>query len=199
MSLLSAVVDCALNPRVLEAAKGYRHFKIFLIHIIMSTMSKEKGIQLHDEFKLPRMKVRGVIPILTSDSWGPQSTDVDVSSEAGNKTVEKSMVEEMEEKMGEINAKDVSVDYIGYPVNSIKMSCVLPLRDRNQLALGMADAQAFVQGSCVEIHLPHCRPLIIETHLSLDPKTAEACCDVKKGILSCTCQITMFDKICVVT
>lgn len=185
-----AVFDCALHPEVAAAAAKYRPFKIFLINLILSMGQSKVGMYINPRFKLPKMKSRGQIPLLSS--WGVDMPD----KFEEQRDQEKPKVEELdlESKDSEINMKvkentsphafvkdkDFVVRYVGVPVEIVRISLKLPNHVGEKIKSSVTKVQTHFQDSKVLVEIPGCETLSVETNLTLKADGSKATCDLDK-------------------
>ena len=198
---LHAVFDCGVHPQVIKACKDIRAFKMHLIRMILRAAMEKSNIYLSPEFRLPKMKVRGVIPLLSD--WGLSEY------ENGGVTCEKETVESDDGGVDAItvnrggtetvdirlDSSKITTSYLGKPVRAVKIHIKLPLDVCERIKTNPENFRVFSRGSEVLLDVPGCRQVCIETNLSLDgSKTTKSVCDLKQKIFVAEIPIQSFEK-----
>eukprot|EP00890_Picochlorum_soloecismus_P000868 jgi/Picsp_1/1782/NSC_05253-R1_pih1 domain-containing protein 1 len=198
-----AVFDCGVHPQVIKACKDIRAFKMHLIRMILRTATERTGIYLSPEFRLPKMKIRGVIPLLSD--WGISEyknvgmkredetieTDYDDSDAAA--VIRGGIVEDVDVCL---DSSKISTSYLGKPVRAVKILVKLPKDVCKLIRMNPNKFRVFSRGSEVLLLIPGCRQVCIETNLSLDgAQTIKAVCDLKQETFTAEIPIQPFENI----
>lgn len=83
------VLDCVINPVVLEATTQSRPLKMFLVQLALGETEKNLSRQVDPQFKLPKMRTKGELAPLETSLLNQGCRDVSSSLERGNQILEK--------------------------------------------------------------------------------------------------------------
>lgn len=173
---------------------------MYLIRMILKSAMEKTGIYLSPEFRLPRMKVRGMIPLLSD--WGIseyKNGGIKRGEEAvklDNDGSDAVIIEGIESVNICLDSSNISTSYLGKPAKAVKIVVKLPPDVCEQIRMNPNKFRAFSRGSEVLLDIPGCRQACIETNLSLDGgQTTKAVCNLKKKIFTAEIPIQSFDNL----